>query len=52
MGNLRELAHYYDGAWHDGKSGQYLEVLNPATAEKLARSPLARLKPETKIHQE
>src|SRR6202020_3437256 len=25
----------------DGKSGQYLEVLNPATAEKLARSPLA-----------
>ena len=41
MGNLRELAHYYDGAWHDGKSGQYLEVLNPATAEKLARSPLA-----------
>src|ERR1700723_3507465 len=41
MGNLRELAHSYEGAWHDGKSGQYLEVLNPATAEKLARSPLA-----------
>jgi malonate-semialdehyde dehydrogenase (acetylating) / methylmalonate-semialdehyde dehydrogenase len=41
MANLRELAHYYDGAWHDGKSGQYLEVVNPATGEKLARSPLA-----------
>src|SRR5580704_13464255 len=41
MGNLRELAHYYDGAWHDGKSGQYLEVMNPATGEALARAPLA-----------
>ncbi len=41
MATLRELPHYYGGAWHDGTAKQYLDVLNPATGAKLARSPLA-----------
>ena len=41
MANLRELAHYYRGTWNAGTSGKYLDVLNPATGEKLARSPVA-----------
>ncbi|MFZ0523783.1 MAG: CoA-acylating methylmalonate-semialdehyde dehydrogenase [Candidatus Acidiferrales bacterium] len=41
MANLRELAHYYRGTWNAGTSGKYLDVVNPATGEKLARSPVA-----------
>jgi malonate-semialdehyde dehydrogenase (acetylating)/methylmalonate-semialdehyde dehydrogenase len=41
MTNIRELAHYYGGAWTAGRSGDFVDVVNPATGENLARSPLA-----------
>jgi malonate-semialdehyde dehydrogenase (acetylating) / methylmalonate-semialdehyde dehydrogenase len=41
MAKVRELAHYYRGTWNGGRSDKYLDVVNPATGENLARSPIA-----------
>src|SRR5437588_862715 len=35
-----ELRNYIDGQWRRSKASEYLEVINPATAEPLARTPL------------
>jgi malonate-semialdehyde dehydrogenase (acetylating)/methylmalonate-semialdehyde dehydrogenase len=42
MNGIRELTHFYGGAWSRAKSNESLNVVNPATAERLARSPVAR----------
>ncbi|MFZ1032458.1 MAG: aldehyde dehydrogenase family protein, partial [Candidatus Acidiferrales bacterium] len=41
MESPRELVHYYRGTWSGSKSAEYLDIVNPATGEKLARSPIA-----------
>jgi malonate-semialdehyde dehydrogenase (acetylating)/methylmalonate-semialdehyde dehydrogenase len=41
MERTRELVHYYRGAWSGSKSAVYVDIVNPATGEKLARSPIA-----------
>jgi malonate-semialdehyde dehydrogenase (acetylating) / methylmalonate-semialdehyde dehydrogenase len=41
MASLRELTHYYRGTWNGHQGSTYLDVVNPATGEKLARAPLA-----------
>src|SRR5260370_37773105 len=41
MESTRELVHYYRGAWSGSKSAVYVNIVNPATGEKLARSPIA-----------
>jgi malonate-semialdehyde dehydrogenase (acetylating)/methylmalonate-semialdehyde dehydrogenase len=41
MTSVRELTHYYRGTWGGAKSSQFREVVNPATGETLARSPMA-----------
>ena len=41
MANIRELTHYYGGTWNRSKSAEFTNILNPATGETLARSPLA-----------
>jgi malonate-semialdehyde dehydrogenase (acetylating) / methylmalonate-semialdehyde dehydrogenase len=41
MANIRQLAHYYDGTWKGSKSAEFADIVNPATGETLARSPLA-----------
>src|SRR5271154_4389730 len=41
MANIRELRHYYRGEWLETKSAEYRDVVNPATGETLARSPIA-----------
>ncbi len=41
MASAPELTHYYRGAWSGTKSAEYIDIVNPATGEKLARSPIA-----------
>src|SRR5580693_5070729 len=41
MAGIRELSHYYGGAWRGNKTGEYRDVVNPATGETLARAPIA-----------
>jgi malonate-semialdehyde dehydrogenase (acetylating)/methylmalonate-semialdehyde dehydrogenase len=41
MASVRELSHYYRGTWNGNTSAKFLDVMNPATGEKLARAPLA-----------
>jgi malonate-semialdehyde dehydrogenase (acetylating)/methylmalonate-semialdehyde dehydrogenase len=41
MNGIRELTHFYGGSWSRAKSNESLDVVNPATAERLARSPVA-----------
>jgi malonate-semialdehyde dehydrogenase (acetylating) / methylmalonate-semialdehyde dehydrogenase len=41
MINVRELTHFYGGAWHASQSTEYQDVVNPATGEKLSRTPIA-----------
>jgi betaine-aldehyde dehydrogenase len=36
---VRSYQHHINGEWVDGASGRFLEVLNPATTEVLARVP-------------
>ena len=36
-----DLQYYVGGAWHRSATKEYLDVLNPATAEILARTPLS-----------
>src|SRR6202050_174384 len=40
MASIRELQHFNGGEWSGGKSAQYRDVVNPATADLLARLPL------------
>src|SRR5271156_5148585 len=40
MASVRELTHYYGGEWHFGRSKEFRDVINPATAERLARGPV------------
>jgi malonate-semialdehyde dehydrogenase (acetylating) / methylmalonate-semialdehyde dehydrogenase len=41
MASSRQLGHYYGGTWNVAKATEFVDVVNPATGEKLARSPLA-----------
>jgi malonate-semialdehyde dehydrogenase (acetylating)/methylmalonate-semialdehyde dehydrogenase len=41
MTTVRELTHYYRGTWGGHKSSEFRQVVNPATGETLARSPMA-----------
>ncbi|MGA8557523.1 MAG: CoA-acylating methylmalonate-semialdehyde dehydrogenase [Candidatus Acidiferrales bacterium] len=41
MASVPELTHYYRGGWSGSKSADYIDIVNPATGETLARSPLA-----------
>src|SRR5580693_1021660 len=41
MASIRELSHYYRGEWRGNKTGEYRDVVNPATGETLARAPIA-----------
>src|SRR3984885_8105047 len=41
MTSVRELTHYYRGTWRGSKSLDFRQVVNPATGETLARSPMA-----------
>jgi malonate-semialdehyde dehydrogenase (acetylating) / methylmalonate-semialdehyde dehydrogenase len=41
MPNIRQLTHYYGGRWNGSRSANFADILNPATGETLARSPLA-----------
>jgi malonate-semialdehyde dehydrogenase (acetylating)/methylmalonate-semialdehyde dehydrogenase len=41
MTSIRELSHYYGGAWHPPAHKNFLDVMNPATGELLARVPQA-----------
>src|ERR1035438_10094199 len=36
-----DLQNYVGGGWHRSAATDYVEVLNPATAEILARTPLS-----------
>ena len=38
---VAELQNYVNGAWRRAATTEYLDVLNPATAELLARTPLS-----------
>src|SRR6266446_2620742 len=38
---VAELQNYVNGAWRRAATTEYLDVLNPATAEVLARTPLS-----------
>jgi malonate-semialdehyde dehydrogenase (acetylating) / methylmalonate-semialdehyde dehydrogenase len=40
MSSTHELVHHYGGNWNRSKSDGQLDVLNPATSEKLARVPM------------
>src|SRR6266540_77877 len=40
MANPVELVHHAADGWHRSNSHEYAEVINPATAETLARVPL------------
>ncbi|MGB8673340.1 MAG: CoA-acylating methylmalonate-semialdehyde dehydrogenase [Candidatus Acidiferrales bacterium] len=39
----RELTSYYGGKWNRSTGTEYLDVVNPATAEKLCRVPVGTL---------
>jgi malonate-semialdehyde dehydrogenase (acetylating) / methylmalonate-semialdehyde dehydrogenase len=41
MSSAHELSNYYAGAWNRPKASEYLDVINPATSENLARVPIA-----------
>lgn len=41
MASVPELTHYYRGGWSGSKSADFIDIFNPATGERLARSPLA-----------
>ena len=41
MSSAHELSNYYAGAWNRPKTSEYLDVINPATSENLARVPIA-----------
>lgn len=41
MGSSTSLQNYIDGEWCDSSTHQYLEVINPATTEILAKVPLS-----------
>ena len=40
MPNAHELIHHYGGNWNRSGGSDYLDIINPATAEKLGRVPL------------
>ncbi len=40
MPNVHELIHHYGGNWNRSRGSDYLDIVNPATAEKLGRVPL------------
>src|SRR5579863_4663931 len=41
MASDRELKHYFGGGWSGNKAAEYLDIVNPATGERLGRSPIA-----------
>ena len=41
MSELRLLRNYVDGTWLAARAEDYLDVINPATAQPLARVPLS-----------
>ena len=36
-----ELQNYFGGMWHDSAATEFLDVTNPATGERIARTPLS-----------
>ena len=40
MNSPQEVIHHYGGNWERSKASEYLEVINPATSEKLTNVPL------------
>jgi malonate-semialdehyde dehydrogenase (acetylating)/methylmalonate-semialdehyde dehydrogenase len=38
---MRTVLNYIDGEWRQSRAGEYLEVFNPATAEKMGKVPLS-----------
>ena len=38
---MQELTHYIDGAQVKGGSGRFADVMNPATGEVQAKTPLS-----------
>ncbi len=36
-----EIRNYYGGAWHKSAAAEFLDVTNPATGERIARTPLS-----------
>src|ERR1700730_16796266 len=40
MSSPHELLHYYGGSWSRSKGREYLDVIDPATSETLAKVPL------------
>jgi len=38
---ITEVENYYGGAWHKSAAAQHVDVVNPATAEVIGRTPLS-----------
>ncbi len=36
-----EIQNYFGGAWHKSSATEFLDVTNPATGERIARTPLS-----------
>ena len=38
---MKKVLNYINGQWREDSAAEYMEVINPATQEVLARTPLA-----------
>jgi len=45
---MRKIMNYINGAWRPSRAADYLEVVNPATAEILGKVPLS---PGSEVHE-